>query len=421
MFKLSDFDFHGKTALVRGDLDVPLRKCQMSNVKCPMWEVEDDTRIEACLPTIEYLLGQRAKVILMGHLGEPRGRIVEELKLTPVAEKLGELLSLTIPRQQPKVRSRIQNIPVYFLGDNLWLLENLKFYPGEEGNDLEFSKRLASLGNFYVNESFAVSHRRYASLVQLPRLLPHCAGFNFVEEVKNLSRVLEDPKRPVVFIIGGAKTETKLPVIGDLLGKADVFLLGGGVANTFMVAEPRHPKTIGKSLFDQAQLENVRKILAREKGQKVEFSGVKSIYKIKIPTNLVIAKKEDGDFSGTEVVDIGGKSGEVFDQEKMIVDIGPKTRELYGKVINQAGTVVFVGPMGLIEKKRFSQGTKAVFEAMANSTAFKVVGGGDSIAALNSFGLFSKMDFVSLGGGAMLEFLAKGTLPGIEALRRENG
>ena len=411
--RLTDFNFQGKTVLVRIDSDAPLVD----------GKVEDDTRIKACLPTIEYLLNNEAKVILMGHLDRPEGKVVEELKMAPVAEKLKELLNYELPASRQggqitnsKVGLRIQNFPVYILSENLWLLENLRFYPGEEKDNSDFAKNLSLLGDFYVNEAFAASHREHASIVGVPKLLPHCAGFNFVKEVENLSKVLENPKRPVVFIVGGAKTESKLPVIENLFNKVDIFLLGGVVANTFMVANPEYPKIIGRSVFDKQLLDEAKRILAKGKGEKIEFPSIGKIWKIKIPKNLVVAKKESGNFSEVETVDVGEKSGEVFDQEKMIVDIGPEMEELYGKVIEQAGTIVFAGPMGLIEEERFSRGTKAILEAMANSKAFKVVGGGDTIAALNKFGLLSKMDFVSLGGGAMLEFLAKGSLLGIDAL-----
>lgn len=415
--KLSDFNFSNKTVLVRGDLDVPLREPKTHDSKLKTFEVEDDTRLKACLPTIRHLLKEKAKVIILGHLGRPGGREVNEFRMAPVAEKLKELLENELPIANPKVGLRIQKIPIYVISENLWLIENLRFYPGEEENNLEFAKILSTLGDFFVNEAFAASHRNHASVVGLPKLLPHCAGYNFIKEIENLSRVLENSIKPVVFIIGGAKTETKLPVIDNLFEKVDIFLLGGVVANTFMVAGPMHPKIIGKSVVDQDQLEMARKITSRQKGERIEYPVVGPIWKVKIPTNLIVAKKENGKFSEIEVVDTRFKTGEVFDQEKMIVDIGSETEELYTRVIEQAKTIVFAGPMGIIEEERFSHGTKAVLEAIVKAKAFKIVGGGDTIAALNKFNLLSKIDFVSLGGGAMLEFLAKGTLPGIEALK----
>jgi len=430
--KLTDFNFQGKAVLVRVDFDVPLREVKSEKLKVKNWRVEDDTRIRACLPTIEYLLENGAKVILMGHLGRPEGKMVKELSLKPVAEKLEEFLNEELKIKNKKISAspagrHIKNIKIkefeaFQILKNLILLENLRFYPEEEKNPSAssgqvFAKKLASLGDFYVNEAFAASHREHASIVGVPKFLPHCAGFHLVKEVENLSKVLENPKRPVVFIIGGAKTETKLPIIENLFDQVDIFLLGGVVANTFMVAEPNHPKIIGKSLFDKEELGNAKRILAKEKGEKIEFPGIGKIWKIKIPTNLVIAKKENGNFTDMEVVGVGGKSGEVFNQEKMILDIGPETIDLYKKVIEQAETVVFAGPLGLVEEEKFSHGTGEVLEVMAKSKAFKVVGGGDTIKALNKFRLLSKMDFVSLGGGAMLEYLAKGSLPGIEALK----
>jgi len=401
--KITDYQFQDKKVLVRADLDLVLTNGRVS----------DDSRLRALLPTLEHLLYQEAKVILIGHLGRPGGKVVKRLSLKPVAQRLKELLD----DQSPITTCQLRNFQAFKISENLSLLENLRFYPGEEENDQNFARELACLGNFYINEAFAASHREQASIVGVAKLLPHAIGFNFDQEVENLSKIFKNPPKPIVFVIGGAKVETKLPVIANLFERVDIFLLGGVVANTFMVVEPNHPKIIGQSVFDGQLLDEAKKILAKGRGEKIEFPGLGKIWKIKIPASVVIAQKETNNFSGIEEVEIGGKSGEVFNQKKMIVDIGFQAGELYGKIIKQAGTVIFAGPMGLIEKEAFSHGTKAVLEAMAKSSAYKVAGGGDTIAALNKFRLLSKMDFVSLGGGAMLEYLAKGSLPGIEALK----
>lgn len=315
---LPDFDFQGKRVLVRCDLDVPLKN----------GVVEDDTRIRECLPTIEYLRQRGAKVILLGHLGRPRGRD-ETLSLAPVAQKLKELLNS---------KFEIQDLEVFQVSENLILLENLRFYSEEDNNDLEFSKELAKMGDFYVNEAFAASHREHTSIVGIPKLLPHAAGFHFAQEVKNLARAIENPPKPLVVIIGGAKPETKLPLVKEFKKRADTVLVGGKLA------------------------------------------------------------------AASELTPDG-------------LDINQETIEKFKKVIEGAGTIVLNGTMGKYEDLAAERGTKEIFGAVANSKAFKIAGGGDTIAALTKFQLLGKMDYVSTAGGAMLEFLAKGTLPGIEALK----
>lgn len=344
--KLQDFNFQNKTVLVRVDVDVPLREVQRGKGAEVQRVVEDDTRMKACLPTVEHLLDQKTKVILIGHLGRPNGKVVEELSLKPVAEKLKELLSAKRKVQSSKLQLKVQNFPVYILDENLWLLENLRFYPGEEKNDAEFAKNLSLLGDFYVNEAFAVSHREHASIVGVPKFLPHCAGLNFFNEVENLSKVLENPKRPVVFIIGGAKPETKLPMVAEFAKEADWVLVGG--------------------------------LLPNFKLGNVAWGDL----------------TEDG------------------------CDINQETITRFVEIIQKAGTIVWNGPMGKFEVPEGSNGTKEIAEAIASSKAFKIVGGGDTIAALNKYKLLPKMDFVSLGGGAMLEFLASGSLPGIGAIKQ---
>jgi len=355
--KLQSFDFKKKTVLVRIDSDIPLIE----------GKVGDDTRIKACLPTIEYLLENEAKVILMGHLGRPNGKVVEELSLKPVVEKLKELLGAKVQRYKgAKVQLKVQDFPVYILDKNLWLLENLRFYSGEESNSLDFAKNLSLLGDFYVNEAFAASHRGHASIVGVPKLLPHCAGFNFIKEVENLSKVLENPKRPVVFIIGGAKPETKLTLVGDLVSKSDFILIGGLLPLSY------------QSSASSSQ-------------------GIPSEYSHQ-PKNVVIANLTE------DKLDIDGNSIEKFKE-----------------IILNAKTIVWNGPMGKFEVGEMGEkGTRGIAEAIAESKAFKVVGGGDTIVALNKFKLLSKIDFTSLGGGAMLEFLAKSTLPGIQAISNQS-
>lgn len=332
--RLKDFDFQGKRVLLRVDFDVPLRQGSRGQAI-----IKDDTRIRQSLPTIEYLLKEKAQVILLAHLGRPKSR-EESLSLAPVARHLKTLL---------KRKGEIESFCYQGkLEDNLYLLENLRFDKGEEENDAEFAKKLAAMGDFYVNEAFATSHRRHASIIGLPKLLPGAAGLHFVKEVENLSKAIESPKRPLVFIIGGAKPEIKMPLVKDFAQRADRVLLGG-------VLVERKPKTS-------------MKVMAAD-------------------------LTENG------------------------LDISQESIAKFEEIIKTAKTIVWNGPMGQYEDKASAQGTRAVAAAVAKSSAFRIVGGGDTIAALTSFNLIDKMDYVSTGGGAMLEFLAQKTLPGIEALK----
>lgn len=355
---LENFDFKGKRILVRCDLDVPLEN----------GKITDEIRLRESLPTIKYLLEHDASVILMGHLGRPGGRIVENLSLRPVAQKFAELLSLlgTIHDKQIGVFEGFE------VGEGITLLENLRFDEREEDNNEDFARQLANLGDFYVNEAFAASHREHSSIVGVPKLLPHCAGFHFASEVENLSKVLENPKTPLVFVIGGAKPETKLPLVSEFAQKATWVLVGGALAQNA---------------------------------------------KCKMQNNSTprFAAKLDPP-AGGQIQNLNFKTILFADLTNNGLDISKNSVEEFIKIIKSAGTVVWNGPMGKYEKEKSAQGTKEIAEAVAESEGFSVVGGGDTIAALKKFQLLDKIDYVSTGGGAMLEFLAKGTLPGIKAL-----
>lgn len=339
----------GKRVLVRCDFDLPLTRCQTSDVGCQMFKVADSERILRSLPTIRYLIEQKAKVILISHLGRPEGKVVEDLRLDPAASCLSKHLKDTVVAKIDDCLGDNVGVAVSKLqeGDVL-LLENLRFYPGEEENDPNFAKELASLGDIYVNEAIAVSHRCHASIVGLPKLLPAYAGFNLAEEVKNLSKVLRNPKKPLVFLIGGAKPETKAPLIEDLSRYADSILVGG-------------------TLMHDRSLRYVK--------------------------NTVFPIDSIDDY-----------------------DIGPRTIKMFKSTLAEAGTIVWNGPISKFEDPKYEEGTKAIALAMKGFLAFKVVGGGDTVAAVKRFADLSYFDFVSSAGGAMLEFLAKKTLPGIEAL-----
>jgi len=337
-----DFDLTGKTVLLRTDYDVPLKKVQSVKCKVQSWEVADETRIKDSLPTINHLFSKQAKIILLSHLGRPEGKVIHEMSLAPVAKKLQESLP------QTKVKFQIED-------NEITLLENLRFNPGEEANDSEFCQKLASLGDFFVNDAFAVCHREHASIVGLPKLLPHAAGLDLLEEVNVLSNVRVSPKRPVVVILGGAK-EDKLGTINDFLGWADKILIGGKLPS--LIPNSQFPITNSQSIM---------------------------------------------------IADLG-KEGK---------DITLETIEKFMEIIKKAGTIVWSGPMGEYEIKDYEHGTKMMAQAVCESTAFKIIGGGDTEAALTKLQLIDRIDYVSSGGGAMLEFLAKGDLPGLKSLRED--
>lgn len=341
---LRNFDLQGKRVLVRVDFDVPLIRKEGEKVREQEWTVGDVSRIRNALPTINYLLAQKAKVILLSHLGRPDGKVVPDLSLSPARESLQRLL----PELDVKLITgkSMENGNLQMEDQDVCLLENLRFDPGEEVNSLKFAQTLTSLGDFYVNEAFAVSHREHASIVGLPKILPHAAGLNLLKEVEVLSGVLDKPKRPVVVILGGAK-EDKLGAISGLLNFADHILVGGKLP----------------SMTQQS-------------------------------TKIVI--------------------GTLNEEGK---DITLETVEKFREIIEKAGTVIWAGPMGQYEDEDWEIGTREIGRAVADSSAFKVVGGGDTEAALKKFNLVEKIDFISSGGGAMLEFLARGDLPGLAALR----
>jgi phosphoglycerate kinase len=311
--------------------------------------------------------------------------------------------------------------------EKVLIWENLRFWKGEKGNDSGFAGELAALGEIYVNEAFAVSHREHASVVGVPRVMkeqgkPVVAGFHVAKEVEMLSRILENPKRPVVVILGGAKTETKLPVIEGLWKIADVFLLGGVVANTFLVIEDEHPKKLGQSVWDNHQTDEARKLWGFSKQFKFRFKGEGGreveLKRIVLPRDLVVAHWDGKDFYNQEEVESYHRVGEVFDQTKGIWELGERTASLFAEIVAQAGTVVWAGPLGYCEEERFCKSSQQVAEAMAgNAAAFKVAGGGDTEAMLTKFGVEEKFDWISSGGGAMMEFLAdRGKLPGLTVL-----
>ncbi len=367
-----------QTVLLRADFDVPLQK----------GKILDEFRLKAALPTIKFLLGKKAKIIIISHLGRPQGRMVAGLRLDPMAQWLKK--------------------EFHFRTDQISLWDNLRFYPGEEKNDPDFARKLASLAEIFVNDAFAVSHRQHASIVGIPQFLPSFAGLRLEKEVKSLKKALSF-KKDLVVILGGAKTETKIPVIESLVGMGALVLLGGIVANTFLAALLGKDKVNG-SVIDQERLGLAKKFLAKL-DLPVSFAKIPGqTTKIWLPLDVVI---------GFPVKTVSFfPDGEFIPSGKVVLDIGPKTIREYAGLLGFAKAIILNGPLGKIEEEKFSRGTEAILKAVADSPAFSIVGGGDTIAALEKFGLVDKIDLVSTGGGAMLAFLAQGTLPGIEALEK---
>jgi phosphoglycerate kinase len=394
MRSIDDLDVAGRRVLVRVDLNVPLRERPDSSV-----EVADDTRIVAALPTISELRGRGARTILVSHLGRPGGEVRPELSLAPVAERLGELLGVPVALAPgvvgPEVRERCEALAD---GDVL-VLENVRFEPGEERNDPELARRLAELADLYVDDAFGAAHRAHASTTGVAELLPSAAGRLLEREVRTLSGILEQPARPLIAIVGGAKVADKIAVIDRFLELADVLVIGGAMCFPFLAAQGHSP---GASLCAADDVEHARRALA----SAAEPGSARLV----LPEDLVIGDRlaADSEHRVLDGVDVpGGWMG---------LDIGPRTRERYAGEIAGAGTVFWNGPMGAFELEPFAAGTRAVAEAVAAAPGLTVVGGGDSAAALAQFGLEDRVDHLSTGGGATLEMVEGRTLPGVQAL-----
>ena len=384
-----DLDVAGKKVLVRVDFNVPLND---------KGEITDDTRITASLPTIQYLLEQKAAVILMAHLGRPKGQVKPELSLAPVAKHLGKLLGKKILFAPDCVGEAAKAAASKLKAGHILLLENLRFHKEEEKNDMEFAEQLASLADLYVNDGFGVSHRAHASVEGVTHFLPAAAGFLLEKEIQYVGQAVTNPLHPFVAIIGGAKVSDKIGVISNLLDKVDTLLIGGGMANTFLAAQGHK---MGKSLVEEDKLELAKELLAKAKKNKV---------KLLLPTDLVMAAAFAPDAAH---VTEGVKH---LNQEYMALDIGSETSKAYAEALAEAKMIVWNGPMGVFEMDAFCKGTEAVAKAVAKSRAVSIVGGGDSVAAIEKLGLAKRITHISTGGGASLEYLEGKVLPGVAAL-----
>lgn len=384
-----DLDVAGKKVLVRVDFNVPLND---------KGEITDDTRITASLPTIQYLLEQKAAVILMAHLGRPKGQVKPELSLAPVAKHLGKLLGKKILFAPDCVGEAAQAAASKLKPGHILLLENLRFHKEEEKNDMEFAEKLASLADLYVNDGFGVSHRAHASVEGVTHFLPAAAGFLLEKEIQYVGQAVTNPLHPFVAIIGGAKVSDKIGVISNLLDKVDTLLIGGGMANTFLAAQGYK---MGKSLVEEDKLDLAKELLAKAKKNKVNML---------LPTDLVMAAEFAPD---TEHVTEKVKN---LNQAYMALDIGAETSKAYAEALADAKMIVWNGPMGVFEMDAFCKGTEAVAKAVAKSRATSIVGGGDSVAAIEKLGLAKRITHISTGGGASLEYLEGKVLPGVAAL-----
>ena len=382
---ISDIDVQGKRVLVRVDYNVPIKD----------GKVTDDTRIQAAMPNLKYLLGHGAAVILCSHLGRPKGGPEPKYSLKPVADYLAKLLGMPVAFADDCIGPVAEAAAKALKPGEVLVLENTRFHPEEEKNNPEMARQLAALADVYVNDAFGSAHRAHASTEGVARYLPAVAGFLMEKEIQYLGQAIADPKHPFIAILGGAKISDKIGVIKNLLTTADQILIGGGMANTFFKAQG-YP--IGDSLVEDAALDTARQLL--------QDGGAR----LRLPVDVVIAEKFENDAQRKEM-----SMGPVPDGWR-IMDIGPKTISAYAKALTGAGTVVWNGPMGVFEFPEFAKGTFGVAQAVAESGATSIVGGGDSVAAINQSGLSDRITHISTGGGASLEMLEGLALPGVAAL-----
>ena len=387
---IKDLDFEGKKVLVRVDFNVPLD--EDGNVK-------DDERIVSALPTIKFLLKKNAKIILMSHLGRPKGEVIEKLKMDEVAKKLSELVDKEVIKLDDCIGEQVKERINAMKNQEIVMLENLRFHEEEEKNDEKFAKGLASPADVYVNDAFSNSHRNHASMTAITRFLPSYAGFLFEREMTVLTRIIHNPKKPFIVIIGGAKPD-KIDVIRYLLKVADKIIIGGVLANTFLKAMGAN---IGKSKFDSESLNDAKILLAQSKG------------KIVLPIDAFVAKSiEKGENSRIAKID-------KITDDCMIGDIGPETIALYKKTLKHTNTVVWSGPLGAFEYEKFEGGTHEIALFLSGLKTKVIIGGGDSAATIKQLGLESDITYTSTAGGAFLQFLSGKKLPAVKALEESAG
>ena len=390
---IRDIDVAGKRVLVRVDFNVPLDAEQ---------HITDDTRIAAALPTIQYLLDHRAAVILMSHLGRPKGKAVDTMRLTPVAQHLSALLDKPVQMAPDCIGPAVEALAKNLQPGHVLLLENLRFHNEEEQNDAEFARQLASLGELYVNDAFGTAHRAHASTEGVTHYMPGVAGFLMEKEINYLGGALENPRRPFAAIIGGAKVSDKIAVLERLISMVDILLIGGGMANTFFKAEGYE---IGDSLFEEGKVDVAKKLITKARQRGLKFL---------LPTDVTVADRFAADATHKVVASTEVSPG------WRIMDIGPESNAAFRQALESAQTIVWNGTLGVAEMPPFAKGSDAIIEILAERTragATTIIGGGDSAAAVDQAGAAEKMSHVSTGGGASLEFLEGRVLPGVAALQ----
>lgn len=385
---IDQINIKNKRVMIRVDYNVPYDK---------ELNITDDTRISATIPTLEFCIKENAKIILVSHLGRPDGKVVPKMSLRPVADRLSRLVKKNVVFIDKPIGEEVKNI----INNNLRpgdiaLLENIRFYPEEEKNDDAFGKRLAELADVYINDAFAAAHRGHASNEAVTRYMKECAaGFLLKDEIEHFKKITSNPERPLVVLIGGAKVSSKLDVLKNFINKVDYLIIGGGMAFTFLKAKGYG---IGKSILEEDLIDSAKSILSQG-GQKII-----------LPVDIVVAAEFKNESPSKTV------SADEIPDNMMGLDIGPRTIEEFSAVIKKAKTVVWNGPLGAFEMSSFARGTREIGKVLAESKCLSVVGGGDSVTAVNAFGLADKMSYISTGGGAFLELLEGKRLPAIAAL-----
>lgn len=385
---MKDIDVKGKRVFVRVDFNVPMAE----------GAITDETRIRAAIPTIEYLVEQGAKVILASHLGRPKGEVKEDMRLTAVGVRLAEIMGKPVTKLDKSIGQKVEEAVANMQNGDIILLENVRFHAGEEKNDPALAEQFAKLADVYVNDAFGAAHRAHASTEGIAKYVPAVSGYLMQKELDVLGKALSNPERPFTAIIGGAKVKDKIGVIESLLEKVDHLIIGGGLSFTFIKAQGYD---IGKSLLEEDKIDLAKSFIEKAKAKGVQLH---------MPIDAVVANEFSKD-AEIQIVDV-----DAIPADWMGLDIGPKTAAKYAEVIKDSKLIIWNGPMGVFEMDKFANGTKTVANAMATTTGYTVIGGGDSAAAVEKFEVADKMDHISTGGGASLELMEGKELPGIVAL-----
>ena len=390
---VKDIETKGKKVLLRVDFNVPL---------ADDGSITDDSRIRAALPTIQYLINKKAKIILASHLGRPKGKIVNELRMTGIAQRLSQILKQQVKVAKDCIGPEVTKLIEKLQDGEVLLLENIRFHPEEEKNDAGFAKAMAQLADVYVNDAFGASHRAHASIEGITEYLPSVAGMLLEKELKTLGNILENPSHPFGGLLGGAKISDKVAMMENIMDKVDYLIVGGGMAATFLKAKSYN---IGLSLIESDMLDTAAKLM-----KMASSDGIRLL----LPVDVIIADELSPEAKVVKTTPV-----ENIDSNLRIVDIGPQTIKIFSEVLRKCKTVFWNGPMGIYEIPRFSEGTKAMARLLVDLNATTVVGGGSTAEIVNEMGLAEKMTFVSTGGGASLRFLSGQKLPGVEALRNK--